>query len=135
MGEGHGQGDWPRNLMDYLGTSKEAALTESGRARSCLEIRPEHLAPNGFLQATVIVGLADTCCAHGTSESIAEGARFSTVELKTNLLSTAIEGRLCCEATLRHGGRTTQVWDAEVRVESTGRYCFSSTNHACHQRR
>jgi acyl-coenzyme A thioesterase PaaI-like protein len=30
-------------------------------------------------------------------------------------------GRLTCEARLVHGGRTTQVWDAEVRSEARGK--------------
>jgi len=34
--------------------------------------------------------------------------------LKTNFLGTAREGELRCRATLAHGGRTTQVWDAVV---------------------
>jgi uncharacterized protein (TIGR00369 family) len=36
--------------------------------------------------------------------------------LKTNFVGTAREGTLDCIATLVHGGRTTQVWDADVRA-------------------
>ena len=39
---------------------------------------------------------------------------FTTVELKSNLLSTKRAGVIGCEARLVHGGRTTQVWDATV---------------------
>ena len=86
-----------------------------------MEIRPEHIAPNGFLQASVVIALADMCCARGTLDSIPEGASFTTVELKTNLLSTALAGSVRCDATLQHGGRTTQVWDAVVTSEETGK--------------
>jgi uncharacterized protein (TIGR00369 family) len=45
-----------------------------------------------------------------------EGATgFTTIELKTNFLGTTREGAIIVDARLGHGGRTTQVWDAEVR--------------------
>ena len=46
---------------------------------------------------------------------------FTTIELKSNHLSTARDGAVACEATLAHGGRTTQVWDVVARHEETGR--------------
>ena len=42
-------------------------------------------------------------------------SRHTTIELKTNFLGTAKSGRIVAEASLVHGGRTTQVWDAIVR--------------------
>jgi 1,4-dihydroxy-2-naphthoyl-CoA hydrolase len=54
--------------------------------------------------------------------SLPEGAAgFTTVELKANFLGTALSGGVSCEARLLHGGRTTQVWDAEVKSETTGK--------------
>jgi 1,4-dihydroxy-2-naphthoyl-CoA hydrolase len=47
-----------------------------------------------------------------------QGAKFTTVELKTNFLGSTLSGMLTCEARRVHGGRTTQVWDAEVKVEN-----------------
>ena len=46
---------------------------------------------------------------------------FTTIELKTNFLGTAREGEIVCVATMAHGGRTTQVWDAQVRRGSDER--------------
>ncbi|MCM0045621.1 MAG: PaaI family thioesterase, partial [Burkholderiaceae bacterium] len=44
-----------------------------------------------------------------------EGAHsFTTIEIKSNHLGTAREGRVECEARPVHRGRTTQVWDATV---------------------
>jgi uncharacterized protein (TIGR00369 family) len=87
-----------------------------------LAIRPDLLAPNGFLHAGTIITLADTTCGYGTFAHLPKGAQnFTTIELKTNFLGTAREGALRCDATLIHGGRTTQVWDAQVRDEATGR--------------
>jgi 1,4-dihydroxy-2-naphthoyl-CoA hydrolase len=88
-----------------------------GRSRMRLDIEPKHLAPNGYLHAGVVVGLADSACGYGCVASFPPGVtNFATIELKTNFLGTATDGSIECLATLTHGGRTTQVWDAEVTV-------------------
>lgn len=85
--------------------------------RARMPIKPHHLAPNGFLHAASVVALADTCCGYGCIAHLPEGAKgFTTVELKTNHLGTALEGTLECEARGVHLGRTTQVWDATVKA-------------------
>ena len=87
-----------------------------------LPIEGKHIAPNGYLHAGAVVGLADTACGYGCRVSLPEGATgFTTVELKTNFLGTALDGSILCTAELVHGGRTTQVWDAEVTDEGSGR--------------
>ncbi len=78
--------------------------------------------PNDYLHAATVVALADTSCGYGTIASAPDGAQgFTTIELKANFLGTAREGTLACEATLVNGGRSTQVWDARVTDEATGR--------------
>src|SRR5262245_27501755 len=64
-----------------------------------LTIRPEFMAPNGYLHAATVIALADTACGYGTIANLPEGAQgFTTIELKTNFLGTALEGVLTCEA-------------------------------------
>ena len=95
---------------------------EPGRLTSRLALRPELLAPNGYLHAAVIIALADTACGYGTFTELPEGANnFTTIELKSNFLGTAREGSIACVATRVHSGRTTQVWDAEVTDETSGK--------------
>lgn len=95
---------------------------EYGRVEARLDLRPEHLAPNGYLHAGTVVALADTCCGYGTLIARPEGATgFTTVELKANFLGTVLDGTILCRAWLVHGGRTTQVWDAEVVDAAGGR--------------
>jgi uncharacterized protein (TIGR00369 family) len=90
---------------------------EPGRLTAALDIRPELLAPNGYLHAATVVALADTACGLATRALLPEGAGgFTTIELKTNFLGTARDGRLDVVATNQHAGRTTQVWDAVVRT-------------------
>jgi 1,4-dihydroxy-2-naphthoyl-CoA hydrolase len=87
-----------------------------------LDVRPELLAPNGYLHAATVIGLADTSCGYGARLALPDGASgFTTVELKANFIGTALEGGLACRARLVHGGRTTQVWDATVTAEATGK--------------
>ncbi len=95
---------------------------ERGKISSHLTLRNELLAPNGYLHAATVVALADTSCGYGCFASLPEGAEgFTTVELKTNFVGTAREGAIRCEAALVHGGRTTQVWDATVAGEESGK--------------
>jgi uncharacterized protein (TIGR00369 family) len=87
-----------------------------------LDIRPELLAPNGYLHAATIIALADTACGYGCLAHLPAGAEnFTTVELKSNFLGTAREGTLACTAKPAHLGRTTQVWDATVARHDNGK--------------
>jgi uncharacterized protein (TIGR00369 family) len=100
----------------------EVLAAESGRLLARMTIRPEFLAPNGYLHAASIVALADTACGFGTRVDLPEGATgFTTIELKSNFLGTATEGVLQCEATRPHRGRSTQVWDATVTHAQSGK--------------
>jgi uncharacterized protein (TIGR00369 family) len=109
------------NLPGELGLVWEAV--EHGRAVGRLEVEPRHMAPNGFLHAASVVALADTACGFGCVASLPEGASgFTTIELKTNFLGSARAGETVgCEARLVHGGRATQVWDAEAVNRTTGK--------------
>jgi len=93
---------------------------EPGKLTSRLTLRPELLAPNGYLHAATIIALADTTCGYGTFTDLPSGAQnFTTIELKSNFLGTTREGGIACVATRVHSGRTTQVWDAQVTDEAT----------------
>jgi 1,4-dihydroxy-2-naphthoyl-CoA hydrolase len=95
---------------------------EPGRLTSHLDIRPDLLAPNGYLHAATVVALADTSCGLPTRALLPEGSSgFTTIELKSNHLGTAREGRIQALATNVHAGRTTQVWDAVVSNSETGK--------------
>jgi len=81
-----------------------------------MEVAPMHLAPNGYLHAASVIALADTAAGYGCVAHLPDGASgFTTIELKSNFIGTARTGRIVAHASLVHGGRTTQVWDAVVR--------------------
>ncbi len=108
------------HLPDHMGL--EWTLAEPGRVRGRFAVEPHHMAPNGFLHAASVIALADSACGYGCIISKPDEAiGFTTIELKTNFLGTAREGGVACEAKLVHGGRNTQVWDAIVTNEKTGK--------------
>jgi len=102
-------------LAQHLGLRFTSA--GDGAIDAALDVRPDLLAPNGFLHAGALITLADMACGFGSITHLPpEAYAFTTIELKTNFLGTARDGTVTCEARLRHGGRTTQVWDATVRA-------------------
>lgn len=107
-------------LPGHLGL--EVVELAHGRSRLRCEIRPHHLAHNGYLHAGTVIALADTTAGFGCIASLPEGAEsMTTIELKANFLGTVRDGALASEGRLVHGGRTTQVWDVEVSGEEAGK--------------
>jgi uncharacterized protein (TIGR00369 family) len=90
--------------------------------RAELAVRRAHLAPNGYLHAGTVVTLADTSAGYGCTANLPAGAvGFTTIELKSNHLGTALEGTIECVARAVHLGRTTQIWDAVVTHRESGK--------------
>ena len=107
-------------LPEHLGLTITAV--SDGKVEGRFSVRPDLVAHTGYLLAGVVLGVADLLCAYGVSTVWPEGATgFTTAEVKCNFLGTAREGEVTCIATLLHGGRTTQVWDAEMIAVATGK--------------
>jgi uncharacterized protein (TIGR00369 family) len=95
---------------------------EEGRLDAALDVRPELMAPNGYLHAATVIALADTACGYGCLAHLPDGAEgFTTIELKSNFLGTTRDGTIVCTARPSHLGGTTQVWDAVVSRASDQR--------------
>jgi uncharacterized protein (TIGR00369 family) len=102
-----------------------------------IDVTENLIAGTGFLFAPAVVALADTCAAIGCGGNIPEDANFTTIELKSNFLSSARAGeRVVCRCTPAHLGRQTHVWDAVVTNETTGRTMalFRCTQMVLHAR-
>ena len=108
-------------LPGELGISWD--VVTSGRVEARMTVAARHMAPNGFLHAASVIALVDSACGYGCLQSLPDGATgFTTIELKANFLGTAKVGEVVVgRARLVHGGRLTQVWDAEALNESTGK--------------
>lgn len=95
---------------------------QEGEIVAEMEAASHLLAPNGFLHAGSLVTLADYTAGLGCISHLPEGAMgFTTLELKTNHLSTTRSGMVTCVAKPAHRGRTTQVWDAVITQQETGK--------------
>jgi 1,4-dihydroxy-2-naphthoyl-CoA hydrolase len=93
-----------------------------GVLRAELAVRKDLHAPNGFLHAGTVVTLADTACGYGCVAHLPPTAKgFTTIELKSNHLGTALDGTIEVEARAAHMGRSTHVWDATVRHRESGK--------------
>ena len=105
----HQKGTLPDTAGFQLMSVEDKLLT------GAIDIQPHHLEPNGYLHAASVIMLADTLCGYGCMLHLPEGAQsFTTIELKSNHLGTARDGRVEGSARPVHLGRTTQVWDATV---------------------
>ncbi len=92
------------------------------RVEGHIDVTPALIAGTGFLFAPAIISLADTLCAAGCGDNIPEGSSFTTVELKTNFMSSARVGeRVVGVATPSHLGGRTHVWDVVVTNEATSK--------------
>lgn len=108
------------SLPGFLGI--EITGVGAGEVSARLEIKPHHLAPNGFLHAGTVITLADTAAGYACVANMPEGGTsFTTIELKSNHLGTARDGAIACVAKPAHLGRTTQVWDVVVSNEANGK--------------
>ena len=116
--------EWNERGREYLPGSlgMEILAVEPDEVRARMRVGRGICAWNGFLHAGAVVSLADTCCGYATVRNLPEeAAGFTTIELKSNFIGTTLEGDVTCVATPVHKGRSTQVWNAEVRAEKTGK--------------
>lgn len=103
-------------LPDLIGI--EFITLEQGRVDLLMEVHNGLLSPNGYLHGGAVTALADTACGFGAAVTLGDDPTgFATMNLQCNFIGTALSGTVRCEARLAHGGRTTQVWDAEVLRE------------------
>jgi len=100
-------------LPDQFGL--EVTELQEGELVAAITVAPWMLAPNGFLHAASVVMLADTACGYATIAHLPPTAKsFTTIELKSNFMGTARQGRIRAVATAEHLGRSTQIWSATV---------------------
>ena len=108
------------NFPGLVGVEVIDVKVNSASAR--MVVKDKHFAPNGYLHAGSIVTLADTIAGYGCLYNLPDqGLSFTTIEMKINFLGAIKGGSILAEAILRHGGKTTQVWDVTVKNEENGK--------------
>ena len=111
-------------LPGHLGV--RITRVDNGEVDAELDVLPHLLAPNGYLHAGAIITLADTAAGYACMTNLPEGANsFTTIEIKSNHLGTARDGTIRCTAKAAHVGRTTQVWQIDLRNEAGQMTCVS----------
>ena len=83
-------------------------------------IKQQLLNPMGIVHGGCIASFADTCAGDSVIAHLPEGAKgFTTLEFKCNFVRAAKEGFLVALSNCIHAGRTTQVWQVEVKQKET----------------
>jgi len=113
----------PYDVHNFLRLLGIEVVEDNEETSARLTVRHDLIAGTGYLWAPVVLTVADALCAFGVSRHWPDNAvSFTTVEAKANFLGSAKEGEVVAgRATPLHLGRTTQVWDAAVTNETTGR--------------
>jgi uncharacterized protein (TIGR00369 family) len=95
-------------------------------ARARVEVREELLQPFGILHGGVMSSLVESICSYATAGVVYdEGMAAMGQSINVSFLRPVSEGSIEVRARARHRGRTTWVWDAEVR-DSADRLCALS---------
>ena len=88
---------------------------EDSRVLGRMKIDRRHLHPMGYVHGGAWVAFADTVAAWGTMRNLPGDRGFTTVELKINVIASAVEGdELTAIGEPLHVGSRTQVWQVRV---------------------
>lgn len=117
--------DDPRGLLSHfdalIGTEWLDDDPEHARAR--IELRDELRQPVGLLHGGVMSSLVESICSRATALAvIPEGMMAMGQSISVNFIRPVTEGGAEVKAKVRHRGRTTWVWDAEV-LNDEGKLC------------
>lgn len=108
------QGELRSHFDALLGT--EWLGDDPDRARVRLPLRDELRQPFGLLHGGVMSSLVESICSRATALAVAERGMIAMGQsISVNFIRPITEGAIEVEARARHRGRTTWVWDVEVR--------------------
>ncbi|HXV04946.1 MAG TPA: PaaI family thioesterase [Solirubrobacterales bacterium] len=117
--------DDPRGLQSHFDTliGTEWLDDDPDRARVRVEIRDELRQPFGLMHGGVMSSLVESVCSRATALAVlGDGMAAMGQSISVSFLRPITEGSAEVLAKARHRGRTTWVWDAEVR-DGDGRLC------------
>jgi len=117
--------DDPRGLRsqfdELVGT--EWLDDDPDHARVRIELREELRQPVGLLHGGVLSTLVESVCSRATALAVIdEGMAAMGQSISVSFIRPVTEGGAEVTARARHRGRTTWVWDAEVR-DAEDRLC------------
>ena len=96
---------------------------DPGQARARAPFRQDLLQPFGLMHGGVMSSLVESVCSRATALAvIGDGMAAMGQSISVSFVRPITEGAAEVSARARHRGRTTWVWEAEVRDEQ-GRTC------------
>jgi 1,4-dihydroxy-2-naphthoyl-CoA hydrolase len=100
--------------------------SEIGRVSGHLPVTPRVLQPMGLLHGGVYAAIAETLASMGTAQAVRADAKIVMgMSNNTTFMRPATEGTVHALAHAIHRGRTTWVWDVDMR-DDQDRLCASS---------
>jgi uncharacterized protein (TIGR00369 family) len=99
---------------------------ESGpdEATARLAVEEHHKQPYGFVHGGVYATLAESVASRASAE-LSEGKAALGMSNNTTFVRPITEGHINAVARLRHGGRSTMIWDVEM-TDDEGKLCAMS---------
>jgi 1,4-dihydroxy-2-naphthoyl-CoA hydrolase len=113
-----------QSLVDTL----EIKILEASGERviALMPVQPKVHQPFGLLHGGASVALAETVASVGAYLSVAESGMMAVgLEINANHLRGVRDGTVTATATPIHKGRTTQVWNIEIKNEEGKMVCIS----------
>ncbi len=110
--------DDPRGLHSHFDAlvGTEWLDDDPDHARVRVELRDELRQPVGLLHGGVMSTLVESICSRATALAVLDqGMMAMGQSIAVSFIRPVTQGGVEVKATARHRGRTTWVWDAEVR--------------------
>ena len=96
---------------------------EPDRARGRFEVTDDVRQPFGIVHGGAYATLAESLCSRATYEAVKEDGMVAMGQAnQATFIRPVSAGHVNAEATTRHRGRTTWVWDCEL-TDDEGRLC------------
>src|SRR6266567_898574 len=110
-----------------LGQTLQMTVEEATPERivMTMPVTTQHLQPWGYLHGGASVALAETAATVGAFLNCPPGMVAFGQEVNANHIRSVREGLLTATATPLHIGRTSQVWEIDIRNEQQKRVCVS----------
>jgi uncharacterized protein (TIGR00369 family) len=107
----------------------ELAEVEEGRAVFAVTPQEFHYNPIGVVHGGLAATLLDSAMGCAVHSTLPAGVGYTTLEFKVNFARaiTADTGRVVCEGTLIHRGRTVATAEGRVVAEATGKLLAHGT--------
>ncbi len=113
-----------QNLVDTLEITFLEASPE--KVVATMPVQAKVHQPFGLLHGGASVALAETVASTGAFLSVAESGMVAVgLEINANHVRGVSEGIVTATATPVHKGRTTQVWNIEIKNEDGKMVCIS----------